>query len=69
MKPTSDRRAARKEQIAPEISEFCRLLAKILRRSRQANEPTADSAGLSGDRAEEPYAAPRVNESAKRLKP
>lgn len=53
MKPPSDKMAAKKEQV-PEISEFCRLLAKVLRRSCQATEPTADGASSQGDRATEP---------------
>ncbi len=49
MKPPSEKLAAKKEeQVAPEISEFCRLLAKVLRRSCQAAEPTADGASLRG---------------------
>ena len=69
MKPPSDKMAAKKEEEAPEISEFCRLLAKVLRRSCQATEPTVDGPSSQGDRATEPYPAPQVSEPAKRLKP
>lgn len=69
MKPPSDKLAAKNEQLAPEISEFCRLLAKVLRRSCQATEPTSDGASSQGDRVTEPYPAPQVSEPAKRPRP
>ena len=66
MKPPSEKLAAKKEeQVAPEISEFCRLLAKVLRRSCQATEPTSDGASSQGDRVTEPYPAPQVSEPAR----
>ena len=62
MKPPSDKPTAKQEQVAPEISEFCRLLAKALRRSCQAAESTADGASSQGDRATEPSQAPHGSE-------
>lgn len=69
MKPLSDKLAAKKEQVAPEISEFCHVLARVLRRSRQATEPTADDPSSQEDRVAEPYPAPQLGEPAKRFRP